>query len=130
MGKTLNRKYLILLIFLLICCVSFSAITGAKYFSQFITVLEDFFSDVKKVLTAIVAVIFTAKGIQAAGGSDANGFMVTLFQLLFIIALAGIAITIFVAVGGATINENILKEMQVKNVAVAEKNIEVLYEIE
>lgn len=130
MNKILDRRFLILMIFLIMCCTSFSAITGAKYLSTLITVLEDFFSDVKKVL-AVGAMIFLAvKGLQAAAGSDANGFVVTLFHILFIIALAGIAVTIIVAVGGATLDENILKEIQIKNIPVVEKNIEVLYEIE
>ena len=36
MSKLLDRRFLILMSFLLMCCVSFSAITGAKYLSQLI----------------------------------------------------------------------------------------------
>ena len=128
MSKILDRRFLILMIFLLMCCVSFSAITGAKYLAQLITVFEDFFGDVKKVLTAGAVIFVAVKALQAAAGSDANGFVVTLFTVLFIIALAGIFLTLAVAVGGATINEDVLKEL--KNKTAIEKNIEVLYEIE
>ena len=68
------------------------------------------------------------KALQAAAGADANSFVVTLFTVLFIIALAGIFLTLAVAVGGATINEDVLKEL--KNKTAIEKNVEVLYEIE
>lgn len=128
MSKLLDRKFLILMTFLLICCMSFSAITGAKYLGTLITVFEDFFGDVKKVLVAGAVIFVAVKAVQAAAGSDANGFVVTLFMVLFIIALAGIFLTLAVAVGGATVNDEVLEQM--KNQTVIEKNIEVLYEIE
>jgi hypothetical protein len=109
--------------------MSFSAITGAKYLPQLITVLQDFFGDVKKVLVAVGILFFGVKGVQAIAGSDSQGFIVTLFHTLFIIAVVGAVVTILVAVGGATLDENILKELQTKTVTV-EKNTEVLYEIE
>ena len=128
MSKLLDRKFLILMTFLLICCMSFSAITGAKYLGTLITVFEDFFGDVKKVLVAGAVIFVGVKALQAAAGADANSFVVTLFTVLFIIALAGIFLTLAVAVGGATINEDVLKEL--KNKTAIEKNVEVLYEIE
>ena len=85
MSKLLDRKFLILMTFLLICCMSFSAITGAKYLGTLITVFEDFFGDVKKVLVAGAVIFVAVKGVQAAAGSDANGFVVTLFMVLFIL---------------------------------------------
>ena len=66
MVKKINSKLIVLSVFLLTFCVSFSAMSGAKYLSGFITTLEDLAADGKKVAVAIAIlflIIFSAKAL-------------------------------------------------------------------
>lgn len=124
-----NRKVLLLILLCIFCSFAFSATSGAKYFSDLITTLDDFFNDVKKVLVAAAILFLAISGLRALASHDSQNFIVNLVHALFIIAIVGVIVKIIVAVGGATIDENILKNIQSKN-TVAEKNIGVVYERE
>lgn len=128
--KKLNRKFLVVPLLFAISFPSFSAITGAKYFSVFISALEDLASDSKKVIVAVAILFLIIAAARALSGNDSQNFVVSLFHGMFIVAAVGIVATIIVAVGGATINEDVLKDIQTKNITVAEKNIGVVYERE
>lgn len=127
MVKKLNRKLIVLSVFLLTYSMSFSAMTGAKYLSVFITALEDLASDGKKVAVAITILVLIIVAVRAIFGTDVTQFFNMLYNNIFIIAVVGIVATLVVAVGGATINENILKAIE-KNPPSIEKKLEVSYE--
>lgn len=129
MIKKLNRKMIILSIFLLICCVSFSAMSGAKYLSLLITALEDLAADGRKVAVAVAVFVLMIVAAKALFGTDVTQFMNMLYNNTFIIAILTVVTTLLVAVGGATIDENILKAIE-KNPTSVEKNLEVYYESE
>ena len=127
MVKKINGNLMILSVFLLTFYVSFSAMSGAKYLSTFITTLEDLASDGKKVAVAIGILFLIIFAAKALFGTDIAQFINMIYNNVFIIAVVGIVGTLLIAVGGATIDENIIKEIQ-KNSPSIEKNLEVYYE--
>lgn len=127
MVKKINSKLIVLSVFLLTFCVSFSAMSGAKYLSGFITTLEDLAADGKKVAVAIAILFLIIFSAKALFGTDVAQFINMIYNNIFIIAIVAIVGTLLIAVGGATIDENILKAIE-KNPPSIEKNLEVYYE--
>ena len=127
MVKKINSKLIVLSVFLLTFCVSFSAMSGAKYLSGFITTLEDLAADGKKVAVAIAILFLIIFSAKALFGTDVAQFINYIYNNIFIIAIVAIVGTLLRAVGGATIDENILKAIE-KNPPSIEKNLEVYYE--
>ena len=69
-------------------------------------------------------IILAAKALL---GTDVAQFINMIYNNVFIIAIVAIVGTLLIAVGGATIDENILKAIE-KNPPSIEKNLEVYYE--
>ena len=119
-----KMKMIVILSFLLICSFSFSATSGAKYFASFITVLEDFFSDTKKVVVAVVVLGIAIFAIRAIASQNFITFIETIINSTWIVAIIGVITTIVVAVGGATIEkEYIIENKKIDKIIVA--NIEI-----
>lgn len=125
-----NRKILFVTLLCIFCSLAFAATSGATYFGSLISTLDDFFSDVKKVLVSVAVLFIAISAIRALASQDSQNLIVNLVHSLFIVAIIGVIVKIIVAVGGATIDENVLKNIQTKNAGVLEKNIEAVYEKE
>lgn len=98
-------KMVLIFSFLMTVAVSFSATGGAKYIGALITVMEDFFSDGKKMATAFGILMAAIMGIRAIASQNSMSFMENLMSSAYILAIIAVVTTILVAIGGATLEK-------------------------
>lgn len=114
-------KMIIISAFLLVTLMSFSAITGAKYVASFITVMEDFFSDGRKVLAAFAILLSVIVGIRALASQNSMAFMENIFSSLWILAIISVVTTVVVAVGGATLEKEYIQKSKSEIVQIKDR---------
>lgn len=102
-----NNKVKIILIvsIFLVTFLSFSATGGAKYIAPLITVLEDFFSDGKKLATGFAILMVAIMSIRAIASQNSMSFMENLMSSAYILAIVAVITTVLVAIGGATLEK-------------------------
>lgn len=103
--KNNKMKMVLIFSFLMTVAVSFSATGGAKYIGALITVMEDFFSDGKKMATAFGILMAAIMGIRAIASQNSMSFMENLMSSAYILAIIAVVATILVAIGGATLEK-------------------------
>ncbi len=117
-----KMKMILIFSFLMTIGVSFSATGGAKYIGALITVLEDFFSDGKKMATAFGILMAAIMGIRAIASQNSMSFMENLMGSAYILAIIAVVTTVLVAIGGATLEKEYVNNNNSKIVIKQIKN--------